>query len=834
MNRAFDPYAKPNARGGLYGSERLQKSKNWWNTSSPHERISSKEFFSSFRTYQDIQWLNDHTPDDEWPGTAKLKHGETYDGIIRHWLTPVHAVFLTVDKMTECCLDAEDMPEEFMKPNPRTNFRVDHVLKAKLKWPQEFDEKGRPKVVLSLDRQNSPFAYVEGDLAWGTPLLVKENIAIIRLERDEHVAVMYLAEMGAALVDIKKYSLSQFVGKGERIQVQIIRQPSFPRNASYLIRIPWDSPKRSEWAEKFPDIKEALNPYKYGNMFPSGITPLNYYQQMEYDYENPQEDECVETEPYNFAAKDLYMLLPTEAEPQTISGFTKKIGGKLKDILRFLFLQTQTPIDADANLTVNLAKAIYNFVVGRTEFNDIDAYMMESELELLKEKSIVKSLERPPIVVLMGHINHGKTSLFDMLTDTKNIDAEPGNITQSVRTHMLTNDFPMTLIDTPGHEVFDAMRRCGASIADIAVIVVDTMEGLKKQTTESIKLCKSLGIPFIIAATKCDLPNAQQRAEDLALQLSEEGVIIEGLGGDTQFLQVSAKEDINSSKNLILNAVLLQSAVTDDRVVTEAPGTVGHGFVLESGKGTRSAPYCLAILKQGTMSKGNYFLSGKTSIQIKSLKTPSGKRITTAKPSQAVLIDGFEDEYIPTPGESFTVYKEETYAECIAEQNIQADLENVMASELQREIYKGMEVLEDRQTVDPTLKRIQVILKAATQGSVDALRHAISTVVVHGMKYTGVFNIVDASPGPIIKSDIISANEANAIILGLGSSMRSDAKAEAKKHDVTVIVSDVIYDLLDKSKGALTERLGDRLLTELYGSARVLKIFNAVKVSPSL
>lgn len=827
--RGYLNHAETSVGGGVYGSERLQTSKTEWRHFTVDKSLlTSREYFSSFRPYSDITWFTDHTPDEDWPGADRLKQGETYDGIIRHWLTPLHAVFLTIEKMTECCLVTDDIPLEYTLPSVRANFKVDHVIHAKLKWPKEFDEKGRPKVVVSLDRQYSPFEYVEGDYAWGTPLMVKDNIAILKLDRGDHLALIYLAELGMKLINCSNYKMSQFIEKGERLHLQIARMPSFPRITSYLVRVPWDSPKRTEWAEKFPEIKEAIAPCVYGSYAPA-INLLRESEANRYDNNHLHSQE----QSYNMTSesetKTMHSILPTAAKPQTIGEFTKKIGGKIKDILRFLFLQTKTPIDPAANLTTNLAKHIYNFVVGRTEFSDIDIYAVEEEINLLKEKSIVKTLERPPIVVLMGHINHGKTSIFDMLTETKNIDREPGNITQVVRAEVLTGDYPMTLIDTPGHEVFDAMRSCGAKIADIALIVVDSLEGLKKQTRESIKLCKNMGIPFIIAATKCDMPNAQHKAEELALQLSEEGVVIEGLGGDIQFLQVSVKQDVDNYKSAILNAIMLQSAVSSEEVVIEAPGVTGRGFVLESGKGTRSAPFCLAILKQGTIGKDGFFVSGKSSVKIKTMKTTSGKRVTTASPSHPVIIEGFEDDILPTPGDNFVIYSDEEHAELLAEHTLQQELENIAETELRRGIYAGMDILEERQTEDTHLKKIPVILKSATRGSVEALKHAISSVSVKGMMNTAIFDIVEASAGPIYKSDVISAKDAKAIILGLDSTLRADAKADAKRHNVTVLASEVIYDLLELSTNALKERLGDKLLTEHLGSARVLKVFNALK-----
>ncbi|GIX64488.1 Translation initiation factor IF-2 [Babesia caballi] len=829
-NRAI--YTAPTApvAGGVYGSERRRLPKSDDYRDNGPSNLTHKEYFSSFRVYSDITWMNDHTPHDEWPGVSKLKHGEVFDVIIRHWMTPVHCVVLSVDKMAECCLVADGVPLSLSTPTMREHFRIDQVVQVKLKWPQEYDDKGRPIVVMSFDGQDAAPTYRVGQLAWATPLMIKGNMAILRLDNSQHLALLFLCELGAQVVDNKRYHFGDFLDKGERIQLQLTHAPMFPRHVTYRARVPWNSPRRLEWASRHPDIKELIAPCEYNPKFVPELFDKPYFS----PFGAAMSHRPRETRDFTSlisADSELYALLPTAAEPLSISEFTRRIGGKLKDVLRFLLLQAKAPIDPKAHLPVNVAKSVYNFVTKRTEFNDIDEYALREELEQLSAKHVVRNLERPPVVVLMGHINHGKTALFDMLTDGSNVGSEPGHITQTVRAHMLAGDCAMTLIDTPGHEVFDAMRRCGATIADIALIVVDVMEGLMKQTRESIKLCRNLDIPFIIAATKCDLPNAQPRTEELALQLSEVGVLIEGLGGDTQFLQVSARQDTANSKSALLNAIMLQAAASDDHVLTEAHGTSGRGFVLESGRGNRSSPFCLAILKQGSAAKGSYFVSGKSSVKIRGIKTPEGKRLSLAKPSQAVLLDGFDGDFLPTPGQPFVIYDDEDHARYLTDQRIRDDLDQVAASALQRGIYEGMDVLEERVLPDSTLRRVPVLLKSETQGSVEALRRAVATLKVEGMSSTAVYDILEASAGPIYRSDVLAAYDSGAVILGLGSSLRSDAKADAKKHDVTILISDVIYDLMEQARVALEQRLGDRVLTALYGVARVLKVFDAAKSS---
>ncbi|GBE61626.1 translation initiation factor IF-2 [Babesia ovata] len=828
-HQPFEPARDTRTRGGVYGSENVSKiSPNGEKEQYGDSGLTNKEYFCSFRMYNQLKWMNDFTPHEEWPGTSKLKHGEVFNVMIRHWMTPVNAVVLSLDKMAECCLVADGVPPELSTPTMKTHFKTDKIVQVKLKWPQEFDEKGRPLVVMHFPNGDPPPTYGAGDLAWSIPLMINNNQAIMKLEDSDNVALMYLCELGAPLIDNKRYGFADFLAKGERIQLQITHAPRYPQHLTYRACVPWTSPKRLEWARKFPEIKEMLAPCEYNRNFLSVIARSPAYSNMGFgNQEIPPDNYKPET--HGSSEKDIYSFLPTADKPLSISEFTKSIGGKLKDVLRYLLLQTKSPVDPNTPIPVNLAKTIYNFVAGRTEFNDIDTYTRAYEIDQLKEKSVVVSLDRPPVVVLMGHINHGKTALFDMLTGSSNVEKEPGQITQMVRTHSLTGERSMTLIDTPGHEVFDAMRRCGVTIADIALIVVDSTEGLMKQTRESINLCKKLDIPFIVAATKCDLPNARHRAEELALQLSEDGVVIEGLGGDIQFLQVSAKEDTDSAKQAILDAIMLQAAASDDHVVTESPGTIGRGYILDSGKGNRTPPFCLAIIKQGKITKDSYFVSGKTIAKIKGLKTHAGKRITSAVPSQAILVEGFEDGILPTPGDSFVVYTDEESARVLTDDKIETEREQVAATELQRIIYEGIDALAGRATEDTTIKRVPALLKGATQGLVDALKHAVSALKVQGMMTTGVYEIVEATAGPIYQSDISSANGANAVILALDSPLRADAKSDAKKHSVTVISSEVIYDLMEQAHQLLVQRIGDRLLTTQYGSARVLKVFDAAK-----
>ncbi|GFE54619.1 translation initiation factor IF-2 [Babesia ovis] len=814
--------------GGVYGSEHLKgrTSGAMIKGRNGQKEQGIIEYFSSFRPFKNVTWMNDFTPDDEWPGGHKLKVGEPFFAIIRHWLTPLRAVVLSVDKMAECCMVTDNAPPEISTPTMRAHFKPERLVQVQLKWPQEYDDKGRPVVELYLQNEGRMSAYREDNLVWSIPLMIYRNQAIMRLDKSDDVALLYFCELCTNILDNKLYNFTDFIEKGDRIQLQLTRQPYIPYHFTYRAAIPWNSARRLEWANRFPMIKEVIAPCEYNKAFVKRAYDFHY--KNTYGIEDNHQQQVFER-PENDADEQLYSILPTPNSPVTISEFTRRIGGKLKDVLRFLLLKAQSPIDPNAQLTVNLAKSIYNFVAGRTEFNDIDDHMNERELELLKGKSEVVCLQRPPVVVLMGHINHGKTALFDMLTDTKNIEDEPGNITQSVRTFTTAGKCPMTLIDTPGHEVFDAMRRCGAAIADIAIIAIDAIEGLKEQSNECIRLCKSLNIPFIIAATKCDLPGANQRTEELALNLSDEGVIIESLGGDTQFLQVSAKQDIDNSKEAIMNAIILQSAATDDRVVAESPGIIGRGFVLESGKSQRSSPYCLAIIKQGSMSKGGLLVSGKAIAKIKTLKTPDGKRVTTAKPSQAVFVDGFEDDVLPIPGDPFVIYENENDARLLSEQQLQDDLNNKVALELQRKITESINVLNEESAEDQSVKYVTVVIKGGTQGALDAVKRSISALKVEGMSTIGFYEIVSGTVGPICKSDIIDAHESKAVILGLDSPLKSDAKAEAKRLGVAVMTSDVIYDLMDQATESLRKNLGERPLTELYGTARVLKVFDAIK-----
>eukprot|EP00371_Babesia_bovis_P001189 XP_001609836.1 elongation factor Tu GTP binding domain containing protein [Babesia bovis T2Bo] len=813
--------------GGVYGSELLQTYVSESTISKREERTTVvKNYFAAFQHYKDIIWMNDHTPDEEWPGTDKLKHGEPFFAVIQHWMTPIHAVVLSVDKMVECCMVSDGAPPEISVPTMRTHFKPERIVQVKLKWPQEFDDKGRPIVELYHQRENNTYVYHENDTAWGMPLMIYRNQAILSLDKSDDVALLYFCELCTAMLDNKMYTFKDFLEKGERIQLHLTRQPILPYHFTYRSCVPWNSTKRLEWANKFPEIKKLVAPCEYDKEFV--MNAYNYQNKGGYGF-NDHYSQPIFQRPENDADEALYSILPTATSPLTIGEFTKRIGGKLKDVLRFLILQAEAPIDANAQLSVNLAKSIYNFVAERTEFNDIDKHVQQKELEELKGKCEVICLERPPVVVLMGHINHGKTALFDMLTGTNNIQDEPGQITQTVRSFTTTDKCPMTVIDTPGHEVFDAMRRCGATIADIALIVIDSIEGLKEQTIECIKLCKSLSIPFIIAATKCDLPNAYDKTEELAMRLTEEGVIIENLGGDTQFVQVSSKQDTDTSKEAILNAIMLQSAATDERVVVDSPGVVGRGFVLEAGKGQRASPYCLAIIKQGSLTKGSCFVSGKAIAKIKTLKTPDGKRVTVAKPSQAVFVDGFQDDILPCPGDPFVIYENENYAKMICDQQVQEELDIKEAHELQRQITEGLNVLHEQPIKESGIKYIPVVIKGGTQGALNAVKRSISMMKVEGMRTIAMYDIVSGTVGPIYKTDVIDAHDANAIILGLDSLMKADAKTEAKKLGVTVVNSDVIYELMDKALELLRNKLGDQLLTDLYGRARVLKVFDAVR-----
>ena len=418
-----------------------------------------------------------------------------------------------------------------------------------------------------------------------------------------------------------------------------------------------------------------------------------------------------------------------------------------------------------------------------------------------REKKII---ERPPIVAVLGHIDHGKTRLLDAIRETKVLDSEAGGITQSIGAYEINHQGKkITFIDTPGHQAFIAMRSHGARVADLAILVVAADDGPKEQTWESFKIIQEAQTPFLVAINKIDKPEAE--VERTKKQLAEGGIYLEGYGGDIPSVEVSAKQKAGLAE--LLDLVVLMAQMLELKADSEA---LASGFVLESHLDPQRGRAASLIIKNGVLSKGGLIYTNSTKGKIKILEDFLERPINKASFSSPVMVVGFEQ--LPEVGEEF--------ASSLSEK----ELENWRLSKEKREIKEGRK--ENFSLSRKGEEEIGIVLKAKTLGPLEALNEIIKNIQKDFEKIR--LKVVKRAVGDISEEDIKVLGSSKAVIIGFDVGERSEIDFFLKKQEIIVIRSQVIYEIEKK----LRERL--KLLLEekesaYSGTLEVLAIFSQRK-----
>lgn len=383
---------------------------------------------------------------------------------------------------------------------------------------------------------------------------------------------------------------------------------------------------------------------------------------------------------------------------------------------------------------------------------------------LFMKENQVRNLPRPPIVVVLGHVDHGKSSLLDFIRKTNIVAKEAGGITQSIGAYeIIHNNKRITFIDTPGHEAFSKMRIRGAKIADLAILVIAADDSVQPQTKESIEILNSSKTPFVVAINKIDKPNAD--IDKTKNDLMANNVFLEGYGGNISYQPISAKtgQGINELLDLILLAVELEN-------LTYNPNVNAEGIILETKTDSRRGAIVTAIIKNGTLKKGSKIATQTAIGKIKTLESFDGQKTETLSPSSPALIFGFES--LPQIGEDFFTEKraEEIYKQAIERPGVKAISQ------------------------EPTEKiSINLIIKADVSGSLETLSGIIKNIKHGDIK----INIIDELIGEISDGDVKKAASSNALILGFKIKVNRIAESLAKAQDVKIITSEIIYELTD-------------------------------------
>lgn len=419
---------------------------------------------------------------------------------------------------------------------------------------------------------------------------------------------------------------------------------------------------------------------------------------------------------------------------------------------------------------------------------------------------------RPPIVTVMGHVDHGKTTLLDFIRKTRVSEGEAGGITQHIGAYKVNcNGNDIVFLDTPGHEAFTAMRARGASVTDIAVLVVAADDGVKPQTLEAMNHAKAAGVPIIVAINKIDKPDA--KPERVRQQLSDYGLAPEEWGGDTIMVEVAAK--IGTGVDQLLEMILLVAEMAE----LKASETVdAEGIVVEANLDKGKGSVATVIVLQGTLAKGNIVATQTSWGKIRAMLDDTGKQIASAGPSTPVEILGLES--VPLPGESFHIFATEREAREMVESAAKKDQEATRS----RSRMTLEELYDQMQSED--IPHLNVVLKCDVQGSLEAF-HA--TLMKMSTEEVGI-NIVHEGVGRISESDVTLASVSNAIIIGFNVRPDSNAKKLSESENVQIRMYRVIYDMQEDIKAALEGILAPVLHENILGQAEVRASFKIPKI----
>jgi len=415
---------------------------------------------------------------------------------------------------------------------------------------------------------------------------------------------------------------------------------------------------------------------------------------------------------------------------------------------------------------------------------------------------------RPPIVTVMGHVDHGKTTLLDSIRKTSVAEGEAGGITQRIGAYqVMINNRPITFIDTPGHEAFTAMRARGAQITDLTILVVAADDGVMPQTVEAINHAKAADIPIIVAVNKIDRPNAQP--DKVKQELTEQGLVPEDWGGDTIFVHISALKNENIDE--LLEMVLLVAEIEE---IKANPNRLAEGIIIESELDKGRGPVATVLIKNGTMNIGDPILAGPVSGRVRAMIDDKGNRVKKATPAMPVEVLGFSD--VPNAGDFAQILEDEKEARHIAElrkKDIQQKSLNsnsrVSLEDLYQQIQKG------------EVKELNVIIKADVHGSIEALRDSLLKL---GNEEVSV-NIIHTGVGAVNETDVNLASASNAIILGFNVRPDSNAQQVAEVEKVDIRTYRVIYKALEDLKDAMSGLLDPELKEEVTGRAEVRETF---------
>ena len=495
----------------------------------------------------------------------------------------------------------------------------------------------------------------------------------------------------------------------------------------------------------------------------------------------------------------------------TVAELAKKLHREPSEIIKKLFM---VGIVATINQELNedaieiIADDYGVEVEGEVQVDkfDLEVYFADDDEEKLTE-------ERPAVITIMGHVDHGKTTLLDSLRNTKVTAGEAGGITQHIGAYQIeVNDKKITFLDTPGHEAFTTMRARGAGVTDVTVLVVAADDGVMPQTIEAINHAKAAKVPIIVAVNKIDKPTANP--DRVMQELSEHGLIPEDWGGDTIFAPISALT--GEGIDQLLEMILLVSEMEELKV---NPDRLAVGTVIEAELDKGRGPVATLLVQKGTLHVGDPIVVGSTFGRVRAMVNDIGRRVQTAEPSTPVEITGLND--VPQAGDRFVVFKDEKTARNIGENRAQQALQ-IQRGETTRVSLDNL----FEQMKEGEMKELNIIIKADVQGSAEAMASSLKKIDVEGVKV----NIIHASVGAINESDITLATASNAIVIGFNVRPDANARRAADEEKVDIRLHRIIYKAIEEIEAAMKGMLDPEYEEKIIGQAEVRQIFKVSKV----
>lgn len=516
------------------------------------------------------------------------------------------------------------------------------------------------------------------------------------------------------------------------------------------------------------------------------------------------------------AAKIDHAEVNTDIIP--IKVFSEKIGKSAAEIVKKLFDMGKmcTINDAIDFETAELIAIDYDITL--TYVPDVTAEDKLRELEL-EEKQNAHLEPRPPVVAIMGHVDHGKTSLLDYIRKSNVVKGEAGGITQHIGAYTIDLDGkPITFLDTPGHEAFTAMRQRGAKVTDIAIIVVAADDGIMPQTVEAINHAKNAGVQIIIAVNKIDKPGAN--IDKIKTQLSNYDLVPEDWGGDVYVCPVSAK--LGTGVHELLECVLLVADVLELKADKDC---MASGSIIEARLDKGLGPVATVLVQNGTLRVSDYVVAGTCVGRIRAMTDFNGRRVKEAGPSYAVQIQGFTN--VPNAGDNLVAVKDSALAKQVAEERIAKEkaaqaLKTVGQRGSLEELFKNTDSSE--------IKRLSLIIKGDVQGSVEAVKQAMLKLGSEMAEKNIEIRVIHSAAGAINESDVMLADTSGAMIVGFNVKADAKARAMADRTGVEIRTYSVIYDAIDEVTNILNGMVEPIYEEEIIGHAEIREVFKITGV----